>query len=61
MFLSLHFNAFIVTALLRERSSSFNGLTKRDWWIFGLSFLTAQVYWTLVIYGGVQGIAALLS
>lgn len=61
MFLSLHFNAFIVTALLRERSSSFNGLTKRDWWIFGLSFLTAQIYWTLVIYGGVQGITAALS
>jgi hypothetical protein len=61
MLLSLRFNAFIVTTLLRDPASSFNGLSRSDWGIFALSFVTAQLYWTLVIYGGIQGLELLFS
>jgi len=57
VFLSLKFNAFIVTALLREQRSSFNGLSRRDWGIFALSFLTAQLYWSICIAAGVEGLS----
>lgn len=61
MLLSLRFNAFIVTTLLRDSSSSFNGLSRADWGIFALSFLTGHVYWIMVIYGGIQGFEFLFS
>lgn len=59
--LSVKFNAFIITTLLREDSSSYNGLSRRDWGIFTLSFVAAQLYWSLCIYGGIQGIALLVQ
>jgi len=59
--LSLKFNAFIITALLREEASSYNGLSRRDWGIFTLSFVAAQLYWSLCIYGGIQGLTLLLQ
>jgi hypothetical protein len=61
IFLSLKFNAFIVTALLREQQSSFNGLTRKDREIFALSFISAQLYWSLCISAGVQGVSWLVS
>jgi hypothetical protein len=61
VFLSLKFNAFIVTALLREQRSSFNGLSRKDWGIFALSFISAQIYWSFCISAGVLGISWLAS
>ena len=59
--LSVKFNAFIITTLLREEGSSHNGLSRRDWGIFAVSFIAAQVYWSLCIYGGIQGVTFLLQ
>jgi hypothetical protein len=59
--LSVKFNAFIITTLLREEVSSYNGLSRRDWGIFALSFVAAQLYWSLCIYGGIKGIALIFQ
>lgn len=58
--LSPKFNAFIITALLREGSYQFNGLSKRDWCIFWGSFLTTQLYWLIIISLGVYSAETLM-
>lgn len=52
--LSIQFNSFIVTALLRKGEYTFHGLTKRDWKIFWSSYLVGQIYWIFVISGGLK-------
>lgn len=52
--LSLKFNSFVVTVLLRHGAYNYNGLSKRDWGNFWLSFLVSQIYWILVIGAGIE-------
>lgn len=61
LILSGKFNAFIITALLREGAYQFNGLTRRDWKIFWFSFLTTQLYWIVVVAAGVESFQWLLG
>jgi hypothetical protein len=61
IFLSLKFNAFIVTALLRDPSSSFKGLSGHDRGVFALSFITSQLCWSACIAAGVEGISWVVS
>lgn len=56
LLLSVKFNAFIITALLREGDHQFNGLSSRDWRIFWFSFLTSQLYWIAVVATGIEGV-----
>ena len=50
---SIKYDAFITTAYMRHGSHQFNGLTKRDWKIFGLSLFISNLYWTLASFMGV--------
>jgi hypothetical protein len=59
--LSVKFNAFITTALLRHGAFEFNGLSRRDWGIFWLSFVATQVYWIMIIALGVEGLKGVLE
>jgi hypothetical protein len=59
--LSVKFNAFITTALLRKGAFEFNGLTRRDWGIFWLSFVATQVYWIVVVALGVEGLKGIVD
>lgn len=52
--LSLKFNPFIVTLLLRDGAHQYNGLSRRDWRIFWGSFLITQAYWIAVIATGIE-------
>lgn len=50
--LSLKFDPFIATAWLRR--GAFNGMGRRDWGIFVLSWLISNASWALVCFGGVE-------
>jgi hypothetical protein len=52
--LSIKFDAFITTVYLRR--GAFAGMTRRDWKIFGASWLIGNVYWTFVCFGGVSAL-----
>jgi hypothetical protein len=52
--LSIKFNAFIITALLREGADNKLQLSRRDWVLFWWSFLVSQLYWVLVIWLGLE-------
>lgn len=52
--LSLKFNSFVVTVLLRSGSYNYDGLSSRDWRIFWLSFLVSQIYWIIIIGLGIE-------
>lgn len=59
--LSLTSNAFIVTVYLRKGSNNYNGLTKRDWFVFVLSSLITNFYWVFLIAGGIEIIKIIYS
>jgi hypothetical protein len=52
--LSTKFNSFVVTTLMRDGAYTFKGLTSRDWKIFWGSNLAGQLYWILIIGGGIE-------
>jgi hypothetical protein len=54
LFLSIKYDAFITTAYMRKGSYEYNGLSKRDWTIFGVSFFISNLYWTLASFMGVS-------
>jgi hypothetical protein len=54
LFLSIKYDAFITTAYMRHGAHQFNGLTKRDWKIFGLSLAISNLYWTFASFMGVS-------
>jgi hypothetical protein len=54
LFLSVKYDAFITTAYMRHGAHQFNGLTKRDWKIFGLNLAISNLYWTLASFMGVS-------
>ena len=53
--LSLKFDPFIARIYLRQ--SSFDGMSKRDWKNFFLSWIIGNLYWALVCFGGVSALA----
>ncbi len=55
--LSVKFDSFITTAYLRH--GAFNGMTRRDWRIFLLSWFIGNGYWTLACFGGVKLLSSL--
>ena len=57
--LSIKFNPFIVTIVMRNGTRAYNGLAKRDWIIFVTSFIIGQIYWIGVISGGVAVVRSL--
>lgn len=52
--LSLKFNSFVVSAFMRDGAYAFQGLSPRDWRIFWWSFIVGQVYWIIVLSGGME-------
>lgn len=54
--LSLWYDPFITTAYLRR--GSYNGLSRRDWYIFLASWALSNGFWILVSFGGVSLIVA---
>jgi hypothetical protein len=52
--LSIKFNAFAVTTLLRKGAYQYQGLTRSDWKVFWCSYLVGQVYWIFVIGSGLE-------
>ena len=52
--MSLKFNPFIVTIVMRQGAFAYNGLSRRDWMIFIFSFLIGQIYWIVLITTGVK-------
>jgi hypothetical protein len=52
--LSVRFDPFITTAYMRL--GNFTGMRRRDWRIFLGSGLLSNAVWTLVCYGGVNGV-----
>jgi hypothetical protein len=54
-------NAFLTTALLRDGAYSYSSMTSRDWFIFWGSFICSQIYWTVLVWTGVQGVIELVA
>ncbi len=59
--LSTKFNSFMVTALLREGAYKYQGFSTRDWMIFWSSYVFSQIYWILIISGGVNLLEQLIK
>ncbi len=59
--LSLNFSPFVVVAYMRRGAHQYNGLSKRDWWIFITSTVIGNMYWTLAIYMGITLVEKLWS
>ena len=51
IFLSMKFNPFIVTILMRNGAYTYSGLARRDWIIFVASHLIGQFYWIGLVGG----------
>jgi hypothetical protein len=49
--LSMKFNPFIVSIVMREGAYTYSGLAKRDWIIFVTSHMISQLYWIAVVGG----------
>ncbi len=54
VFLSIKFDPLITMLYMRRGAHRYNGLTGRDWKIFGASLFIGNVYWTLAAYMGVS-------
>ncbi|EKD43996.1 MAG: hypothetical protein ACD_72C00042G0002 [uncultured bacterium] len=52
--LSIKFNPFLVTAYMRKGANTYDGLTSRDWFIFLASTIFANMYWILIVFGGLS-------
>ena len=59
--LAVKFNAFIITALLRDGAYSYNSMTTKDWINFWYSSAICQIYWIAVVALGVEGIKIIAS
>jgi hypothetical protein len=51
--LSIKFNPFITTIVMRNGTYTYSGMARRDWIIFVTSHIIGQLYWIGVISGGV--------
>lgn len=52
LFMAVKYNAFMVTVYMRN-SNEYGELNKRDWGIFLFSLIVGEVYWILVVSGGI--------
>ncbi len=59
--LSLKFNPFITTVVMRDGTYTYNGLSRRDWAIFVSSHLIGQLYWISLISGGLAVLRQVFS
>ena len=50
--LSIRFDPFVTTAYMRH--GAFNGMSRRDWRNFWISWFIGNLYWTFVCFGGVK-------
>ena len=61
--------AFFVFSVFRDpfettvymRRGAYNGMSKRDWWIFGASVLVGNLWWTTVVTFAVAGVRIFLQ
>ena len=54
LILSVKFDPFVTVLYMRETKRTFGGMDKRDWKIFALSSLIGNVYWSLVVFSGID-------
>lgn len=52
--LSIKFDPFIVTTYMRQ--GAFTGMARRDWYIFFLSWLIGNVWWSVVCISGITAV-----
>ncbi len=52
--LSIKFDPFIVTVYLRQ--GAFDGMPRRDWRIFLLSWLIGNAWWSVVCFTGLSAV-----
>ena len=52
--MSIYFDPFITTAYMRQGSYHFNGMASRDWRVFWMSVVIANVYWSFAAFAGVS-------
>lgn len=55
--LSVKFDPFIIIVYLRR--GAFNGMTRRDWGIFLLSWFIGNAWWALLCFGGIEAVRRL--
>ena len=55
--LSIRFDPFVTTAYMRH--GSFNGMSRRDWRNFWLSWFIGNAWWALFCFAGVETVAGL--
>lgn len=56
VFLSIKEDAFVTVIYMRHGSHQYNGMSRRDWWIFFVSLAIANIYWTLAAYMGISAV-----
>jgi hypothetical protein len=54
VFLSIKEDAFVTVIYMRHGSHQYNGMSRRDWWIFLVSLAIANLYWALAAYMGIS-------
>ena len=54
--LSIYQDAFLTVAYLRHGANSYNGLSRRDWLIFVISWVISNGLWILVIFTGINAV-----
>lgn len=52
--LSILTDPFITTVYLRRGANQYNGMGRREWKIFLLSTVISNIYWVLIIFGGIS-------
>ena len=52
--LSILTDPFITTVYLRHGANQYNGMGRREWTIFLLSTVISNIYWVLVVFGGIN-------
>lgn len=57
--LSLKLNPFNVVLYMRHGANEYNGMSARDWKIFVVSTIVGNLYWTLVMFGGITAMEAI--
>ena len=55
-FLTITANPAVVVVCFRKGAYRFEGMKRRDWGVFLLAMIAANVYWTLVVYWLIQSI-----
>jgi hypothetical protein len=59
--LSVKFDPFITTIYMRRGANQYRGMTRRDWGIFLASLAIGNIFWALIMFGGVTGLEHLYS